>query len=86
MINKNRLIWTSDTGWEKWRLRFGKHCGRPLAEIVKDDPNYLIWLNGAVRLNDLDAPRVEAAMLAALTARRSSKAAEGKTKKRRGKP
>lgn len=85
MINKNRLIWTSDSGWEKWRLRFGKYCGRPLGEIVKDDPDYLVWLNGAVRLNDLDAPRVEAAMLAAVTARRSGKVAEGKAKKRKAK-
>jgi len=79
------MTWASGRGWEQWKLRFGKYRGRPLGEIVNDDPDYLIWLNGAVRLNALDAPRVEAAMLAALTTRQSRMVAEGKPKRRKRK-
>jgi hypothetical protein len=85
MVNKRHWSLTSDSGWEKWRLRFGKHRGRTLAEIVKSDPDYLIWLSGTADLNALDAPRVEVAMLAALAAQQSRKTANSKPKQRRAK-
>lgn len=82
MINRKQLFWTSDSGWEGWRLRFGKYCGRSLGEIVKKDPDYLVWLSGQDYLSPLDAPRVDAAALAALTQTQSGKNAKQNAKKR----
>ncbi|MEM6731166.1 MAG: hypothetical protein AAF658_06400, partial [Myxococcota bacterium] len=38
-----KIVWTDNGA----ALNFGKHKGKPLAEIARDNPDYLSWICGA---------------------------------------